>query len=250
VTVPAGRPPLRPRRRIDQVTIPARFNGPPTSANGGFACGLVAAAIGPSARVRLSQPPPLDAPMRRRRDEYGAVRLLHGDATVAEGHRAHPTVELPETPTLTVATRAAQSFAGRHPEHHPFPTCFVCGPQREADGLRIFPGPVGNDGLLAGPWIPSAGLATNGSVDPHFVWAALDCPSGFACMPLGTRTVLASMTATLEASVYPDRAYIVTAWPIASEGRKHRAGSAIHERDGRRVAVAEALWITIRENPR
>jgi len=56
------------------------------------------------------------------------------------------------------------------------------------------------------------------------------------------------MTATLEAPVYPDRPYIVTAWPIASEGRKHRAGSAVHEPDGRRVAVAEALWITPRED--
>ncbi|MEV4624044.1 hypothetical protein AB0J74_35700, partial [Asanoa sp. NPDC049573] len=26
---------------------------------------------------------------------------------------------------------------------HPFPTCYVCGPER-ADGLRIFPGPVGD----------------------------------------------------------------------------------------------------------
>ena len=36
----------------DQVTIPARFNGPPGTANGGYACGLVAAAIGASAGVR------------------------------------------------------------------------------------------------------------------------------------------------------------------------------------------------------
>jgi hypothetical protein len=52
------------------------------------------------------------------------------------------------------------------------------------------------------------------------------------------------MTATLEAPVYAGRPYVVTAWPIAVEGRKHRAGSAIHDEDGRRVAVAEALWIS------
>jgi hypothetical protein len=243
------RSPRGERRLNDQVTIPARFNGPPTSANGGYACGLLASAIGPSVRVRLSAPPPLDVPMTRRREEDGAVRLLRGEVTVAEGHSARLTIDVPETPTLAVATRAAQSFAGQRPEHHAFPTCFVCGPQREADGLCIFPGPAGDDGLLVAPWLPNAELAADGFVDPLFVWAALDCPSGFACMPLGTRTVLASMTATLVASVYPDRAYIVTAWPIASEGRKHRAGSAIHEQDGRRVAVAEALWITLREEP-
>ncbi len=233
---------------VDEVTIAARFNGPPTSANGGYACGVLAAAIGPSARVRLSQPPPLEVPMTRGREEDGAVRLLHGDVTVAEAHPARPAVDVPETPTLAVATRAAQSFAGRCPEHHPFPTCFVCGPQRAADGLGIFPGPAGKDGLLAAPWIPKADLAADGVVDPLFVWAALDCPSGFACAPSGTQTVLASMAAALEEPLYPDRAYIVTAWPIASEGRKHRAGSAIHEQGGRRVAVAEALWITIRND--
>jgi hypothetical protein len=119
--------------------------------------------------VRLLKPPPLDVPMTRRRDEDGAVRLRRGAATVAEGHRARPTVEPPETPTLAVATRAAQSFAGRRPEHHPFPSCFVCGPQREADGLGIFPGPAGEEGLLACPWLPNAELATDGIVDPLFV---------------------------------------------------------------------------------
>ncbi|MDQ6822578.1 MAG: hypothetical protein M3076_19965 [Actinomycetota bacterium] len=54
------------------------------------------------------------------------------------------------------------------------------------------------------------------------------------------------MTATLQAPAHADRAYIVTAWPISSEGRKHRAGSAIHDTGGKPVAFAEALWITLR----
>jgi len=186
--------------------------------------------------------------MTRRRDEDGTVRLLHGEVTVAEGCSARPNVDVPEAPTLAAATRAAQSFAGRRAERHAFPTCFVCGPEREADGLRIFPGPAGGDGLLAAPWVPEPELAADGVVDPLFVWAALDCPSGFACAPPGTRTVLASMTGALEAPVHPGRPYVVTAWPIASEGRKHRAGSAVHEQDGRLVAFAEALWITLLEN--
>lgn len=232
---------------VDEVTIAERFNGPPGSANGGYACGLVAAAIGTAASVRLSAPPPLDVPMTRRRGDDGVVRLLHGEVTVAEGRAATPDVDVPDPPALAEATVAARSFAGLRPEHHAFPTCFVCGPQRGDDALRIFPGPAGDDGLLAAPWVPAEDLATDGVVDAPFVWAALDCPSGFACMPLGKPTVLASMTAALEAPMHAGRAYVVTAWPIASEGRKHRAGSAIHEPDGRRVAVAEALWITLRE---
>ncbi len=215
----------------EQVTIPARFNGPPASANGGYACGLVAEAIGPCATVRLSAPPPLGVPLTRRRGEDGAVLLLHGDITVAEGRPARPPDEGREPPSWAAAARAEP------PEHHPYPSCFVCGPLREADGLRVFVGPAGDGGLVAGTWRPE-------DADPRLVWAALDCPSGFACIPPGTLTVLATMTAALEAPVHAGRDYIVAAWPIASEGRKHRAGSALYERDGRRVALAETLWIT------
>ena len=87
-------------------------------------------------------------------------------------------------------------------------------------------------------------------IDPRFVWAALDCPSGFACIPSGTRAVLASMTACLHGPVEPDRTYVITAWPIASQGRKHQAGSAVHDAHGGCVAVAEALWISPRDDGR
>ena len=49
-----------------------------------------------------------------------------------------------------------------------------------------------------------------------FVWAALDSPSGSACIPPPTRTVLAAVEAP------------------------------VHAAAGRRVARAEALWITLR----
>src|SRR4051794_35006238 len=227
------------------LTIPARFNGPPGSANGGYACGVVAAAGGPHARVRVMQPPPLDTPLERDRDTDGVVRLRAGDTTIAEGRVASPGIDAPDPPSLAAAARAAEGYAGRDPAQHPFPTCFVCGPLH-GDGLRIFPGPTGDDGVLACVWRPGADLAVDGVVDPRFVWAALDCPSGFACMPPATRTVLATMTAALEAPVMPESDYIVSAWPIAGEGRKHRAGSAVHDVDGRCVAIAEALWITLR----
>jgi hypothetical protein len=232
-------------RRIAHVTVPEQFNGPPASANGGYTCGLVAAAIGPSATVSLTQPTPLDVPLTRRRDDDGVVRLRHGDLTLAEGRPAGPSLEVPEPPAFEEAVRAAHSFVGGRPGHHAYPTCFVCGPLRD-DGLFIFPGPVGEDGLLASPWLPTPQLASNGCVDPLYVWAALDCPSGFACIPLGSRTLLATMAATIDAPVHPGESYVVTGWPIASEGRKHRAGSAIHDAAGRRVAVAESLWITLR----
>lgn len=230
----------------ETVTIPSRFNGPPGSGNGGYVCGLVAAAIGPSASVRLSAPPPLDTPLDRTRDDDGVVRLHQGGETIAAGHVARPAAIAPPAPTSRTAALAATAYAGRDPERHPFPTCFVCGPLRD-DGLRIFPGPVNGDGVLACVWRPTHDLATaDGTIDPRFVWAALDCPSGFACMPPGSTTVLATMTASLEAPVEPGREYVITAWPIASEGRKHHGGATITDAHGDRVATAEALWITLR----
>ena len=232
---------------LDQVVIPARFNGPPGTANGGYTCGLVAAGLGPSACVRLLHPPPLDAALERRRGDDGVLRLRAGETTIAEGRAARPAVDSPAPPSPAAAARAARGYAGRDPKRHPFPTCFVCGPLR-ADGMRIFPGPASPDGVLACGWWPTGDLAVDGVVDARFIWAALDCPSGFACMPPGTSTVLASMTASLEAPVEPERNYVLSAWPIATEGRKHRAGSAIHDAHGRRIAIAEALWITPRRD--
>jgi hypothetical protein len=216
------------------MIIASRFNGPPGSANGGYACGLFSEALGGGFEVTLLVPPPLDTQLDIVGDE-----LRHGDVVVARARRAaHSDAEVQEPVSLAEAEAASKRYAGF--EHHAYPTCFTCGPARD-DGLGIFAGPVeGRDGLVAAPWTPEPG------VRPEIVWAALDCPSGFACIPLGSRTLLATMAATIDAPVHPGKSYVVTGWPIASEGRKHRAGSAIHDSDGRRVAVAESLWITLR----
>jgi hypothetical protein len=233
------------------VTIAPRFNGPPDSANGGYACGVVAAAIGDAAQVDLRLPPPLAVPLERRRADDGTVQLLHGEALVAEGRPAAPAGDVPPPPSVADAAGAEERYVARRPEDHPFPTCFVCGSARGPDGLRLFAGPVRDERLLACTWRPGQDLAgadaTDGTVDPVFVWSALDCPSAFACIPQRGRSVLASMTAAVQAPVHPGRTYVVSAWPLGSEGRKHRAGSAIHDSEGRRVAHAEALWITLRE---
>lgn len=233
----------------DPVVIDRRFNGPPDSANGGYACGVLAEAIGPGARVNLRKPPPLGVPLSRDRDDE-LFRLLDGEEVIADGTAAAPSVSAPAPPGHDAAQLASSRFAGRDPARHSFPTCFVCGPERSGDGLRIFPGPVEGSQLLACTWRPGEDLAGAGSgaeVAARFVWAALDCPSGFACMPLGSMTVLASMTAELRAPVAVGDDHVVVAWELSSEGRKHQAGSAIYDAAGDCVALAEALWITLRD---
>lgn len=229
-----------------EVVIDPRFNGPPSTANGGYACGVVAAAVGACATASLRLPPPLGVPLVLEGAEDGSARLLDGDALVAEARPGAPAVEPPRPPSVEEAVEASSRFTGF--ERHAFPTCFVCGPDRERrDGLAIFPGPLGGDGVLGCPWIPGDDLAGEGGrVDPLFVWSALDCPSGFAIMDPDRPSVLASMTARVDEPLLAGRTYVVTGWKLSSEGRKHRSASAISDAAGRTLALAEALWITLR----
>ena len=69
----------------ETLTIPARFNGPPGSANGGYTCGRVAQLVGAEeVEVSLRKPPPLDQPLEVVRDGE-RVELRDGDTLVAEG---------------------------------------------------------------------------------------------------------------------------------------------------------------------
>ena len=118
---------------VDELVIPGRYNGPAGSANGGYACGVFAAAAGdpklPRSVVTLRLPPPLDTPLTV---ESGGkeARVLHGDDVIAT---VAPGVEpIPAVPPVTAET--AEECHARYHGHarHPFPTCFVCGLGRPA----------------------------------------------------------------------------------------------------------------------
>ena len=69
---------------VAMITLPYHFRGPLTSANGGYACGRLAAFVdADEVEVTLRLPPPLDRPLTVEREGDGA-KLLDGDALVAE----------------------------------------------------------------------------------------------------------------------------------------------------------------------
>jgi hypothetical protein len=227
-----------------EVAIHRRFRGPPTSGNGGYTAGLLARHIDGPATVTLRRPPPLERPLRAI-GEAGGVRLLDGDDVIAEAVPAQLELELPSS----VPGIAAAATTGGKPDWfpgHPFPGCFVCGPNR-ADGLRIFPGPL--DGTYATTWTPMPEFADDRDhVVEEIVWAALDCPSfapsrGLPSPP--SLMVLGRLTAELRAPVIAGQTYVVLAWPIARDGRKLDTGSALADADGTAAAVARARWIEI-----
>jgi hypothetical protein len=161
-----------------EVVIDRRFRGPPASANGGYTCGVVAAALETrTAEVNLRAPPPLERPLKLERDGASA-QLVDGDQLVADGV-AIDSVEIdpPEPPSL----HQARDADARYPYYdaHAFPACFVCGPDRDhGDGLCIYPGPIEGRKLLTCLWMPYEEFAgTEGETRDEIVWAALDCPS-------------------------------------------------------------------------
>jgi hypothetical protein len=217
------------------MIIPARYNGPPSSANGGYACGLLAELLGGEAEVTLRAPPPLE----RELEAVCAgerVELRDGGALIAEARPTTLDVDVPAPVSLDEAAEASTRYAGF--VRHAYPTCFTCGPAR-GDGLGVYAGPVaGREGLVASPWTPSPGLR------PEIVWAALDCPSGWAVDDFQREGVLLGrMSARTERLPTAGDPHVVVGWRVGEEGRKRFAGSALFTAGGELLARARSTWI-------
>lgn len=225
------------------VTIPARFNGPPRSANGGYACGAIAAHLDGPVRVTLHAPPPLDRPLDVRPSPAGSIEVVDGDAVIATATLLQVPVafDLPYVVSLEEAADAVDDYLGW--DQHLFPTCFVCGPDR-GDGLRLFTGPV-DDGIVASPWLPDRSLDRgDGSVAEVFVWAALDCP-GYFGGPAPRPALLGNLTTTQRAPVVIGEPHVVVGWRLDDDGRRFRTGSAILTPQGSVLAIGEAHWVEV-----
>jgi len=226
------------------LAVASRFCGPPSSANGGYFCGLVASLSSSTITVRLMQPPPLDTPLEVVRLGDGAMAIMHGETTVAQTRVSELQIDPPVPPSYLEALDASLKYPGF--TEHPFPTCFVCGPARpRGDGLRVFAGPVAGREIVAAPWVPDASLDRgDGKVRPEFMWAAMDCPGCFAANKAGRGTwLLGEFTAHVDRCVHIDEPCRVIGWHIGSNGRKHEAGTALFDEDGELCARAKAVWI-------
>jgi hypothetical protein len=210
----------------------------------------VAALVGAEVvTVSLRSPPPLERPLDVVRDGR-RVELLDGDRRVADGEPGELLLDVPEPESPAAAARASQADRERWCGPHPFPTCFVCGPDREVgDGLCVFPGEL-RDGMFAADWTPDPSLDDGtGHVRPEFVWAALDCPTSapVANFETGPPMVLARLTARLGCSVLIGEPHAIVAWPLEVDGRKHHAACALFDSDGLLLCASQALWIELRQ---
>ncbi|MEV0134619.1 hypothetical protein AB0H83_39935 [Dactylosporangium sp. NPDC050688] len=221
------------------MIIAARFNGPPGSGNGGYTAGLVAAHLTGPVEVTLRRPPPLDTPLTVTAGQDaagGTVQVHDGEALVASA-RTDPGERPEAVPAVPFVDAVAASAAYPGFTAHPFPTCFVCGPDR-GDGLALFPGPL-PDGRTATPWkVPP-------DVSPVLVWAALDCPGGWSVLTQGRPYVLGRIAARVDAVPEPGSECVITGRHVASEGRKATVLSTLYGPGGDVLALARATWIAV-----
>lgn len=234
----------------DTVVIDPRFNGPATSANGGWVSGILARRLGASpVSVSLRAPPPLGVPLRVAPVADGGLALFDDQTLLAQASLAQLELAVPTAPDFDRAQTAgvlARMRAGSRGGAMSYAHCFGCGVARH-DGLGIIPGPVDDEGTVAATWSPADDLAgPDGAVSVEATWAALDCPAGFAWSErLGDSgaIVTAAMTAVVDRPLAPGEAVIVLGWPIGRDGRKLHAGTAIIDRHGAVRARSRQLWM-------
>lgn len=239
---PGDQPGWRP------VIVADRFRGPPGSANGGYLSGLLAARVGTDGpvTVTLRRPPPLDRDLAVSPDDDG-VRLHLDDQLIGEARAADAAPAALDPVTPGAAEQAMSRYAGL--VEHPFPGCFVCGVDRAADdGLALRPGPLADDpATVACLWRPHVSLAgEDGRTLPaEQVWAALDCPGGWAFDLPGRPMVLGRMTAVVHALPVVGQTCVCVGHAVRQEGRKSFSASTVRAADGTLLGAAEAVWIAV-----
>ncbi len=229
------------------VSVPAQFRGPPKSANGGYACGIMGRLIEGAATALLRAPPPLDTPMVLVQNDAAVLLESEAGELIGEARPADSPVPAPPlTPTLAAAAAAAPGFPGLARPFHP--VCFSCGDQlEEGYGLRVFTGQLAGapEGVVAGPWTPHAAFADqDGLIPAEVVWSALDCPGSVSWVVSGAGGgMLGTMTCELKRRPAAGEPCVVLAWPKARSGRKLVSGTALFSAGGELMAVSHQIWI-------
>jgi hypothetical protein len=227
--------------------IPARFNGPPASGNGGFSAGrlaqlLAGGKIDQAVEVTIRRPVPLDVDLSIDFDGDTAT-ATEGAVLIAEARltdRAQLGEAVAPVP-FEVALLTADHYPGK--TNHPFPTCFVCGPGRPLrDGLEPFPGPVDGD-----PTYTAAALVLRPEHEStaEYVWAALDCPGGWA-MDLPNRPAVLGRVAGVVTELPAIGEHCVVVGTLDGwDGRKAFTRTTAYGADGRELGRTQATWIEL-----
>ncbi len=82
--------------------------------------------------------------------------------------------------------------------------------------------------------------------DRFLVWAALDCPGGWAVPDLpGRPMVLGRMTLDHLGAPVVGEPHVVLGWVIGTDGRKTFSGTALYDAAGTLLARAKQTWFAL-----
>ena len=198
---------------LASLTIARRYRGPRTSANGGYAAGLLAQVVGvPAVEVTLRLPPPLERPLAVTQDGERFL-LLDGDALVAEARAGRSCGGGSCAADLRGGSRGVDGrrVLGRSGVRR---VLRLRHPVRTGPGLEIHAGRVPGrvDDLVATTWVAR-------DVRPEIAWAAIDCPGAYALRGEGRgEPLLARMTARIDRLPEEGERCVVVGWPLGEEG--------------------------------
>lgn len=227
----------------EQLVVEERFCGIEGRGQGGYLAGRLAGHTTDPVQIDFRNPIPLGTPMDF--TERGDVlRLSAGETVIAERRTGVSPSRIPGPVGLESAT-AARTEAERNMPGF-VGGCFSCGARPGT--LRVHAGPVGS-GRFATPYTPPGWVAPDGQVEAPFVWAPLDCASGWALAWAPPHPIAVTATLTLQTHhpATSETDYIVVA-EAEPEWRTRRriVWAALYTTDGELVANAESLWIRIR----
>ena len=230
---------------LASLTIARRFRGPLNSANGGYAAGLLAQAVGEGGvEVTLRLPPPLDRPLQVTRDGERVLLQRRGCARrrgPPRRARGSPRQRRRASPRRT--RRPARSAAGARRSSTSASSVAGVMTARASTSMP--------DGCRAATTSSSRRPGSRARSVPEIVWAAIDCPGAYALRGEGRgEPLLARMTARVDRLPDDGERCVVVGWPLDADGRKRNAGTALYGADGAPIAVSRQLWIEPRGHRR
>lgn len=215
--------------------------------HGGYVAGILARRVEGPVQVTLRRATPVGVELELVEVGHGRWELRDGEDLIAEAEPASLDLDVPSAPGIEEARTAEAGSPSHWNEIGVHPICLGCGLARDDDeGLGIAVGPLEVDGQeqVAAVWRPTPAMAgPDGTVDPQWVLAALDCPGAMAFIARGTFAGLLGRIVFQQhvpAQVGVD--HVVTGWQIDRDGRKLFAGTALLTGDGTVLARARATW--------
>ena len=237
---------------MDTFSIPRQFCGPPFSSNGGYFCGIVASFFDRPVEIRLKAPPPLDTEMTIQR-ESDKARVFALGKLIAEVRPSD--VQPKPAPYISMedAIRCSNTGLEGSRINHPFPGCFVCGPDRsEGDGMHVFTGPKTGTPLYGAKWHAHPAWSSNGTdIDAHYVWSALDCPSSGPAFSTSVTpgSNVAYVLGTLSIHIHQlpkvGNDYAIVCATDESHERLYRTRVSLYASDQSLLATGAAVWVQV-----